>query len=172
MCGGVHFEYQGEVYKSFFPNPYANLPVRRRDGELELMPWGRREKQEGSLPLGGWARIDSIYAGKWDKYFPVPVKIPVLRYMEKDFANRSRWYDLIPSQGLQGLIARSSNSAEKRLYVVTIDPDIAMRDYHDRLPRIIDLPGKVVISLTNSQQGGRVGVEVNEKSRRENIYLS
>ena len=83
MCGGVHFEHQGEVLKSFFPNLHAQLPLLKRDGQIMLIGWGRRENQKGKLPRTGWARLDSIYAGLWDKYFPIPVRIPVLRFMEK-----------------------------------------------------------------------------------------
>lgn len=143
MCGGVHFEHQGEVLKSFFPNPRAQLPLLRRDGGIELIGWGRRKGQEGDLPITGWARLDSIYAGKWDKYFPKPVRIPVLRFMEKNYENVSKWYDLIPSQCLQGLFIQHNN--ERRVYVVTVEPEMAERDYHERMPRIISMPGTVTI---------------------------
>lgn len=135
MCGGVHFEYKGEVMKSFFPNPFAQLPVLMRDGRVSLLPWGRRQQQQGSLPLGGWARLDSIYAGRWDKYFPKPVKLPVLRYMEKDFAGKSHWYDLMERQFIQGLLAR--DGTEVRVYVVTCEADVVDNDFHDRSPRVM-----------------------------------
>ena len=155
MCGGVHFDYQGEVYKSFFPNPYANLPVIKRDGVIELLPWGRRKEQPGNLPLGGWARLDSIYGGRWDKYFPVSVKIPVLRFMEKDYEGRSHWYDLIETKCLQGLIAKDGN--ETRIYVVTIEATFPDSEIHDRSPRVIEgLQGKTVID----------GVDVSHKVPR------
>lgn len=142
MCGGVHFEHKGEIFKSFFPNPKAQLPLLMRDGEITLMGWGRRKRQEGSLPVTGWARLDSIYAGRWDKYFPKPVRIPVLRYMEKDFEGRNKWYDLLPSSCIQGLVAKEGN--ERRVYVVTVEPDLAEQDYHDRAPRIVRMPGVVI----------------------------
>ena len=37
MCGCVHFEYQGEVLKSFFPNPKAQSPLLKRYGGIILM---------------------------------------------------------------------------------------------------------------------------------------
>ena len=148
MCGGVHFEHQGEVLKSFFPNPHAQLPLLKRDGQIMLMGWGRRENQEGKLPRTGWARLDSIYAGRWDKYFPIPVRIPVLRFMEKNFEGVSKWYDLIPSNCIQGLVAREGN--ETRVYVVTVEPELSERDYHDRMPRIVHMPGTVTILGENA----------------------
>lgn len=84
MCGGVYFRHGEDVLRIFYPNPKAVLPVLTGTGEIQLMPWGRRQKQPGHLPVTGWARLDSIYSGRWDKYFPVPVKIPVLSFMEKD----------------------------------------------------------------------------------------
>jgi hypothetical protein len=48
-----------------------------KDGNISLLPWGRRKEQEGNLPLGGWARLDSINA----------VKIAVEAFMEK-----SHWF--------------------------------------------------------------------------------
>ena len=143
MCGGVHFEYEGEILKSFFPNPHAQLPLLKRDGQIMLLPWGRREKQNGNLPITGWPRLDSIYAGRWDKYFPTPVRIPVLRFMEKNYEGVSKWYDLLPSNCIQGLVAKEGN--EMRVYVVTVEPALAERDFHDRMPRLIQMPYKLTV---------------------------
>jgi hypothetical protein len=59
--------YNQEInYPGIFPNPQAKLPILMRDGNISLMEWGRRKEQEGNLPLGGWARLDSIDAGRWE----------------------------------------------------------------------------------------------------------
>jgi hypothetical protein len=137
MCGGVYFEYKGEVLRQYFPNPKAVLPVLKSDGGIILMPWGRRQQQVGNLPLGGWARLDSIYGGRWDKYFPNPIKMPVLSFMEKDFEGQSHWYDLNKGQFIQGLLARNNN--EQRIYVVTIEPEIEDAQIHNRWPRVVQL---------------------------------
>jgi len=86
MCGGVAYLNGSEVVRAYFPNPEARLPVLRRDGEIELVRWGRRESDKEclTLPRGGWARLDSLRAGKWDRWFPKPIRIPALSYMEKD----------------------------------------------------------------------------------------
>ena len=133
MCGGVEFTHRGRDYRLYFPNPRAVLPVRQRNGEVCLLPWGRRSNQVGKLPRGGWARLDSIYAGRWDRFFPVPVKIPLIRFMEKNVDGESRWYDLPKGQWVQGLVAREQR--EQRVYIVTIEPEIENAD-HDRWPRI------------------------------------
>jgi len=75
MCGGVRYNINQESVRVYFPNPQAQLPVIMKDGNISLLPWGRRKEQEGKLPLGGWARLDSIYAGKWNSVQPQPVKM-------------------------------------------------------------------------------------------------
>ena len=134
MCGGVYFQYLGELQRMYFPNPKAVLPIRTRAGEVQLLPWGRRQQQAGKLPLGGWARLDAIHAGRWDRWFPRPVKLPVHSFMEKDIAGNSHWYDLMAGQFIQGLVAR--NDAERRVYIVTITPEMSDA-VHERWPRII-----------------------------------
>ena len=134
MCGGVYYTANGQDTRVWFPNPKAQLPVAMRNGDIHLLPWGRRHEQAGRLPLGGWARLDSIYAGRWDRWFTVPVKLPVKSFMEKDFEGHSHWYDLTRGQWIQGLVARCRH--ERRIYVVTIEPELADA-VHDRWPRIM-----------------------------------
>ena len=134
MCGGVLYTYEGKDYRVYFPNPGALLPVRMKDGGVSLLPWGRRKEQAGQLPMGGWARLDSINAGKWDRYFPTPTKIMVDQFMEKDIEGRSHWFLVTPGQWIQGLVAREHD--EQRVYVVTIAPEFDDA-VHDRWPRIL-----------------------------------
>ena len=108
MCGGVYYSYKGQEVRVFFPNPLATLPVKTRSGTTTLLPWGRRMEQAGKLPLGGWARLDSIYGGRWDRWFPVPVKLLVIGFMENDIEGRSHWYELTRGQWIQGLVARDN----------------------------------------------------------------
>ncbi len=133
MCGGVEFTHKGRDYRLYFPNPRAVLPVSTRNGDVRLLPWGRRIHQVGQLPRGGWARLDSIYAGRWDRFFPVPVKIPIHRFMEKNLEGESKWYEIPGGQWIQGMVANERH--EQRVYIVTIEPEIEDAD-HDRWPRI------------------------------------
>jgi len=110
------------------------LPVKKRDGGVELIRWGRRKEQAGRLPQGGWARLDSIYAGRWDKWKPRPVKLPVSSFMEKDFSGASRWFDLTKGKWIQGLLVRDHH--EQRVYVVTIEPEIENSEF-ERWPRVL-----------------------------------
>jgi len=131
MCGGVRYN----SVKVYFPNPNAQLPILMKDGNISLLPWGRRKEQEGNLPLGGWARLDSINKGKWNNVQPTPVKIAVDAFMEKDHNKNSHWFDLEEGQFIQGLVAHYND--EKRIYVVTVEPDALTRQIHDRWPRVI-----------------------------------
>ncbi len=134
MCGGVYYLIDGQEVRTYFPNPKAQLPVRMRDGGIALLPWGRRKNQAGKLPMGGWARLDSIHGGRWDRYFPKPVKLVISQFMEKDIEGNSHWYDLTAGKFIQGLVAQWDN--ERRVYVVTIAPEHEDA-VHDRWPRIL-----------------------------------
>lgn len=137
MCGGVYYKFSNEDIRVYFPNPSATLPVILKDKTIERLPWGRREKQAGKLPLGGWARLDSIYAGRWDKWFPISVKLPISQFMEKDISGNSHWFDITKGQVIQGLVAR--HAQEQRVYVVTVTPEDSEAIHH-RWPRIVTCP--------------------------------
>lgn len=139
MCDGILYHHFGELVRVYFTSPNAKLPVRLRNGFIEELPWGRREKQRGGLPLGGWARLETVQAGYWDKWSPTPVKLPLVEFMERDVRGQECWYDLAPSQWIQGLVA--SHGKERRVYVVTIDPAALIPESteftHRRWPRIL-----------------------------------
>ncbi|PTN09675.1 hypothetical protein [Nitrosomonas aestuarii] len=131
MCGGI--EYQGE--KIYFPNPQARLPVRNRSGDVT---WGNRKQEANSnFPNGGWARLNSIYAGKWKPWHPRPVLIAADQFMEKDQDAQSHWIPLDQRMVIQGLLAERKK--EQRVYVVTIDTPPEYAWIHDRWPRLLRL---------------------------------
>lgn len=134
MCGGVYYTHNEQDVRVYFPNPKAMLPVRQKTGEIILLPWGRRQDQNGALPLGGWARLDAIYAGRWDRWFPKAVKLNIKSFMEKDIESHSHWFDLTQGQWIQGLVAREGS--EQRVYVVTITPEMSDA-VHERWPRVV-----------------------------------
>lgn len=138
MCGGLRYrDAEGAERRIFFPNPAAQLPARLRDGGIALLPWGRRREQAGRLPLGGWARLESIHAGRWARYQARPLIVPALGYMEKDGAGQSHWFELQPQQALQALLAEIGT--ERRLYIVTQASPPAYAAIHSRWPRLLDL---------------------------------
>ncbi|MCM8857187.1 MAG: hypothetical protein LC541_16425 [Candidatus Thiodiazotropha sp.] len=139
MCTAVYYTLNNQEVRIKFTNPKACLPVKNRHGSIELLPWGRRMHQLGKLPLGGWARLDAIYGGHWDRWRPIPVKLVIAQFMEKDIEECSHWFDVTPGKWIQGLVAHWER--ERRVYVVTITPE--MEDAaHDRWPRILSTRGQ------------------------------
>lgn len=135
MNSGVLYTFENNDRRVYFHNPIATLPIITKTNNLILMPRERRKQQQGKLPLGGWARLETIYKGQWDRWQPQPVKIPVKTFMEKSHDDSNHWFDLVKGQCLQGLVAR--NQHEQRVYIVTIKPAQENAWYY-RWPRIIN----------------------------------
>ena len=133
MFGGIKYQ----DHKIYFPQPDARLPVKLRHGGIAWMIWGRRKEESNRFPNGGWARIDSIKAGKWKPWHPRPVLIAADQFMEKDHDEQSHWIPLDNRMVIQGLLAERKE--EKRVYVVTIDTPSECAWIHDRWPRMIRL---------------------------------
>ncbi|MHB8088252.1 MAG: hypothetical protein ACYDH2_08365 [Anaerolineaceae bacterium] len=137
MCGGVKYtDNQNKTWTVYFPSPKAALPVLKKDGEIEWITWGKRKEENApEFPNGGWARLDSIKQGKWQRYLPRPVLIPIHSFMEKDADKVSHWFDMKPDEVLQGLLTIQDSVA--RVYVVTTDTPEEFTYIHDRWPRVI-----------------------------------
>lgn len=134
MCGGI--EYQDQ--KIYFPQPDARLPVMLRHGGVTWIIWGRRKEEAiGKFSNGGWARLDSIKAGKWKPWHPRSVLIAADQFMEKDHDNLSHWIELDKRMVIQGLLAEREK--EIRIYVATIDAPPEYAWIHDRWPRLVRL---------------------------------
>jgi putative SOS response-associated peptidase YedK len=137
MCGGIKYtDHQNKQWTVYFPSPKAALPVIKKSGEIEWIKWGRRKEENVPFfPNGGWARLDSIKAGKWQRYEPMPVLIAINSFMEKDGEKVSHWFDLKPDEVLQGLL--TVHDDEPRVYVVTTDTPEEFSFIHDRWPRVV-----------------------------------
>jgi len=135
MCAGVECKDGNRIVRVYFPNPRAALPVRLKSGATSWLAWGRREGETPAFPLGGWARLESIQAGKWEKYKPRPVVIAVQRFMEKDRQGVSHWFEIPETKMIQGLLA--NQGAESRLYVVTTRAPSELPGFHERWPRLV-----------------------------------
>ena len=135
MCGGVEvagrYSATGKPIRIYFPNPKAALPVQQADGSVEWVTWGRRKEQPGNLPATGWARDDSIRAGKWAHHHSQQVHVVAERFMEKDEAKLSHWFDLDEGQTIEALLL--VQGGERRVYVVTTAAPHNLQ-IHDRWP--------------------------------------
>lgn len=137
MPEAVMYLFEGKTYTLSFKSPKAVLPVRAKNGEIKVVTWGRREKENSEMPLGGWARLTDIKNEKtksWNMYLPKSVQIPILKFMEKDFEGNQCWYEVTKGKCLQGLLARLDK--EYRVYIVTIDPE-DLTCCHYRWPNVI-----------------------------------
>lgn len=137
MCAGVECKDGKRIVRVYFPSPKAALPVRLKSGGVTWLAWGRREGETAVFPQGGWARLESIQAGKWEKYKPRPAVIAAQRFMEKDRQGVSRWFEIPATQMIQGLVA--SIGTETRLYVVTTQAPRELPDWHERWPRLVTI---------------------------------
>ncbi len=127
--------FDGNKYRYDFQDAAAVLPVIMKAGPPIVLPWGRRESEDGSLPIGGWASLESIHNGEWDRWFARPVKLPITSFMEKNTKGVKHWFDIIEGQYIQGLVAREGQ--ERRVYCVCIQADGSEPNDYSRWPRII-----------------------------------
>ncbi len=158
MCGGVIFPYKkiyaealsemyspeeiaefertGQVKSVFWQRGEPVLPVQteaaQEDGEpgVELVRWGNRDKN-APFPQTGWARIDSIEAGKWSHLKPKPVVIPVSYGVEK-----GKWFPI--ESGIMGVLVE--RKGEERVYMLTDEatPEFLGVTRHERMPVLQD----------------------------------
>ena len=131
MCGGVGYKpknisdeelrkyYSPELIKrfkttgrieSFFWHNNANLPIKRKN-KIQLKLWGNKNDNL-RLPKTGWARQESLQAGKWEYLHPELVDIPVDSGYEK-----KTWFDF--SNGAKGLLVKKGE--EERVYMITME---------------------------------------------------
>jgi hypothetical protein len=137
MCEAIIYPMSGKIGKIYFSHSNAKLPVKCLNGEVEFITWGRREHEAGSLPIGGWANHKALRQGRWDKFFPINVKILAHEFMLKDLSTGlSNWYSLNDTQFIHGIIARDGQ--EQRLYIVTIQRELSSFD--GAWPRILTMP--------------------------------
>lgn len=131
MCSGI--ELNGEMH--LWRDAEVKLPVLNKDGSISWLFWGERHGVKSSFVQGPCARLDSIQLGKWQRFNPVPVKIPIDRYMERDNKGAPYWVKVQAGQHLQGLVATIND--EQRVYVVTVEAPNQFRHVSERWPRII-----------------------------------
>lgn len=90
--------------------------------------------------MTGWARLESIERGAWARWRPLPVKIMVDSWQQKNKKiGQTFWHALREDEYLQGLLARLRD--EERVYIVTVAPakeaGIISLARYDRIPRIM-----------------------------------
>lgn len=149
MCGGIGFKisqipkselmrfYGAEkaeilarksIIESKFWDSQPVLPVIE-SGSVKLYDWGNRDKNI-NLPQTGWAKLESIEAGKWQYLRPERVQILATKGYEKGV-----WFDI--EGNIRGL--KVTRDGIKRVYIETkpADAEYQKMTGHDREPIIV-----------------------------------
>jgi hypothetical protein len=137
MCRAVRYQFEGEEYEPYFTSPLARLPVRMKNGQQLLVPWGRRPREQCTSPFGPGIRLSAIQSGLWDHLIPKPVKIVVQHFMESDVTGKPHWFQVTAGQYLQGMLIQQKQGY--RVYIVQLDcnsSDICFEQW----PRIVSAP--------------------------------
>ncbi|MCE2852303.1 MAG: hypothetical protein ACK5C8_01425 [Roseiflexaceae bacterium] len=153
MCGAVRFAWHdvddallpvstmpAGIYESRYWQGIPVLPVQCADAPAQLMRWGNRN-EISDLPATGWVKHESLQAGKWQRYHPVPVTIPVMAGYEQGV-----WFGI--DYGIYGIVAAG------RVFMLTeaADPDYWQMTHHQRMPLLIAQTIRVPLPGSQHQQ--------------------
>lgn len=137
MCRAVKFLFDDREWEMRFGQSQARLPIRDKDGQIQLCPWGRRPRERGKLPMGGVARLTHVRGERWEPYFPKPVRVMVKSFAVSDVAGNEHWFALTRGQFLHGL--RAYSEQEMRIYLITLDSTPEEAEF-EHWPRILAAP--------------------------------
>lgn len=155
MCGAVRFAWNDimdallptttvapGIYESRYWAGVPVLPVQIDSATPRLMPWGNRNEL-ATLPATAWVKRESLNAGKWQRYQPVAVTIPVIAGYEKGV-----WFGI--DHGIAGIVAGG------RVFMLTdaADADYWALTHHARQPCLI--AQTTIVPLPGSQHQQRL----------------
>ncbi len=135
LCHGVSYREADDNIHAFFSEQQAVLPVKMRQGQYSSLPWGRKATDVGQLPFGGWASLESIYAGRWEAFQPRPVQIAASGHVQQDKEGENHYFELQETQMLQGLMAQDKE--QQVVYLVTVQSPKELQYISSRWPRIL-----------------------------------
>lgn len=123
MCVAICYSVENKhIMITHFTHTKAMLPVKTTFNQVQLVPWGRRKEEVGVLPLGGWLSKVSLEKGSFDHFFPKPVKIPVIKFMEYTVEDQPEWFDITNGYWIKGILLRDNH--EQRVYTATLTPEM------------------------------------------------
>lgn len=139
MCSGIEARHEDRVYRVIFESVNAAFPVQFADtGEIQLIKWGRRKKELGTGPQGGWARQSTIDSGGWAYMQPRRGYGLIERFMVGRASpglhgrRLSQWIEVPAGEALDCLIVGEGDL--QRAYVVTTSPPAKYRAINDKWP--------------------------------------
>lgn len=118
MCQKIIFNYNNQILRVAYNDVQRQLPILTKKGDTTLLPWGRSRLIPGHLPMTNFISLKDIYAGQWDEYFPIPVKLPVKAFQVRDTQQNLKWFHLTSDKWIQGLVAHFKK--ERCVYIVTL----------------------------------------------------
>lgn len=121
------------------------LPVLSPSLSWQLVRWGNRNDHP-HFPAGGWAQQESIHAGKWARFAPQSVTIPLIAGYEQGV-----WFTI--RTGARGIVV--GQGADARVYMVTEAADEVFwhLTHHPRRPSLIDQTDYPVLPGSRQQLG-------------------
>lgn len=141
MSEGVEVRDGDKICKINFVAPAASIPVLLADtGQVEWVRWGRRKKEPGQGPYGGWARLTTVRAGSWEALQPTRGYVLAERFIQESIRGRrlSQWTPVPDGQAIDCLVI--GEGSERVAYVITTTPPPALQKTYSRWPHLIDLP--------------------------------
>lgn len=121
------FARTGEVIFAFWDKRPV-LPIKQ-GGKIRFVEWGDRDGSLG-LPKTGWARLESLQAGKWNHLSPKVVLVPAIKGCDKNV-----WFNL--SSEIRAVLINKNE--QERVYMITEQASDEFLDLtgHDRMPRLM-----------------------------------
>jgi hypothetical protein len=114
----IRFQYRDKV---------PILPVWK-SSEFLLMSWGNRDNKQSRLPRTGWAKLESVEAGKWANLKPELIEIPALFGLEKGI-----WFHI--QEGMKGILVHDEQRSP-HVYMLTQPAShyYQVMTRHERMP--------------------------------------
>lgn len=123
MCHSVEvsglYTAEGSRQLINYPDADAALPIHDPQRGVVWIPWGRRSREHGELPVTGWLLDGGTLPEGWERYSPATVLARVARFMEMSVDGEAHWFDVEDGKSLQCVLLRHGN--EQRVYVVTTE---------------------------------------------------
>ncbi len=135
MCKSITYIYKNVEYTANQGDARPMLPVRLNNGKTSRILWGRGPDQPGELPFGYTVPLTDIRAGKWAEFAPRPLLVPFKSFTIDDRHGQDGWGGTADGNHIQALLATLGR--ERRLYIVTIQPDLANQMRFEHWPRTV-----------------------------------